>query len=263
MRSKLFVSGSRPDLFAAAVASQADAVSFDLEGAAADELKASARADVAAFLRTGARADGKLFIVRINAYDSPFCDEDMDAVVREGLDVVNVPKAEDPDQIRVLAERLDHLERERGLPARIGLLATVETPRGVRLAAAIAAADPRVVGLQIGFGDLFEPLGISRAEGGAADAVRLAVRLAAAEAGRPAFDGAYSGADDPDIFRRECEAARRFGLSGKSCMHESQIPAANDVFRGTQGRIARADRVGAAPGGMPAVGSGAVLGRAR
>ena len=51
MRSKLFVPGSRPELFAKAAASAADALSFDLEDAVAKDRKAEARAAVGAFLR--------------------------------------------------------------------------------------------------------------------------------------------------------------------------------------------------------------------
>ncbi len=43
MRSKLFVPGSRPEFFAKALASAADALSFDLEDAVAEDRKAQAR----------------------------------------------------------------------------------------------------------------------------------------------------------------------------------------------------------------------------
>jgi citrate lyase subunit beta / citryl-CoA lyase len=50
MRSKLFVPGSRPELFGKALASAADAISFDLEDAVAKDRKAEARTTLAAFL---------------------------------------------------------------------------------------------------------------------------------------------------------------------------------------------------------------------
>ncbi len=43
MRSKLFVPGSRPELFAKALASAADALSFDLEDAVYEDRKSQAR----------------------------------------------------------------------------------------------------------------------------------------------------------------------------------------------------------------------------
>ena len=68
MRSKLFVPGSRPELFAKALASAADAISFDLEDSVPDECKAQAREAVAGLLRTSAlREVAKLILVRSNA----------------------------------------------------------------------------------------------------------------------------------------------------------------------------------------------------
>ena len=43
MRSKLFVPGGRPELFAKALAGEADALSFDLEDSVTPELKGAAR----------------------------------------------------------------------------------------------------------------------------------------------------------------------------------------------------------------------------
>ena len=60
--------------------------------------------------------------------------------------------------------------------------------------------------------------------------IRLAVRLAAAEAGIAAYDGAFADVQDGDGYRAECEAARRQGFAGKSCIHPSQIATANATF---------------------------------
>ena len=61
MRSKLFVPGSRPELFDKALASAADGLSFDLEDAVAQERKPQAREALRALLRSGqARASGKV-----------------------------------------------------------------------------------------------------------------------------------------------------------------------------------------------------------
>ena len=50
MRSKLFVPGSRPELFAKAMASEADGLSFDLEDAVDESMKDDARRSLARFL---------------------------------------------------------------------------------------------------------------------------------------------------------------------------------------------------------------------
>ena len=55
MRSKLFVPGSRPELFAKALASEADAISIDLEDSVIDSRKDEARANVAEFMGSACR----------------------------------------------------------------------------------------------------------------------------------------------------------------------------------------------------------------
>ena len=101
MRSKLFVPGSRPELFDKALASAADGLSFDLEDAVAQERKPQAREALRALLRSGqARASGKTLIVRVNALDTPHFAADVAAVVQPGLDLINLPKPESADDVR-------------------------------------------------------------------------------------------------------------------------------------------------------------------
>ena len=123
--------------------------------------------------------NGKLVVVRVNALATAHFTADLEAVVSPALDVLNLPMVEDADTVRHAVTLLEQLERQRGLGPRIGILANIESPRGLRLAAEIAAAHPRMMGLQIGFGDLFSPLGIASGEPSATQAVRVAVRMAA------------------------------------------------------------------------------------
>ncbi len=242
MRSKLFVPGSRPELFDKAWRSEADAVSFDLEDAVVADAKTAAREAVAAALDRRPDAGSKTAIVRINASSGAALEADMDAVVRPGLDVINVPKVDGPEIIRTVGRRLESLEELRGLKRRVGILVNIETPQGLRKAAEIAMASDRIIGLQLGFGDLFAPLGIERTLA-AMGPVWLAVRLAAAEAGLPAYDAAYVRIGDLEGFRAEAEASRRLGFAGKSCVHPSQIAHANAVFSPTENEMAAARKV--------------------
>ncbi len=244
MRSKLFVPGSRPELFPKALASAADALSFDLEDAVPENHKAEARRLVGeALAAADFIASKKILIVRVNGLTTPHFAADLAAVVGSRLDLLNLPKVESAADVHAAATALDRLEKERGLPKPIAILANIESPRGLRLAAEIAAADPRVAGLQIGFGDLFEPLGIGRANPAAIQQVQLAVRLAAGEAGIWACDAAYGAIKDLDGFRAEAVAAKCLGYIGKTCIHPSQIAVANDVFLPSEEEVAFARRV--------------------
>lgn len=244
MRSKLFVPGSRPELFPKALAGQADALSFDLEDAVPEAGKAEARRLVGEALQAREFASSrKILLVRVNGLTTPHFEADLAAVVGPRLDLLNVPKVESAEDIRLVAKTLARLEAERGLTRPIGILANIESPRGLRFAAEIAGADPRVAGLQIGFADLLEPLGIDRTNAAAIHQLQLAVRLAAGEAGLWACDAAYGNIKDADGYRAEALAAKRLGYLGKTCIHPSQIAVANEIFRPTAEEIAFARRV--------------------
>lgn len=220
MRSKLFVPASRPELFAKALAGPADAISFDLEDAVQESRKAEARRVLQAFLqRSSPRPGGKLVIVRVNGLTTPHFDADVAAVAGPAVDMINLPKPESADDVRAAAAALARHERDRGIDRPIGILANIESPRGLRLAAEIASAHPRVVGLQLGLGDLFEPFGIDRTDAQAVHAMQLAVRLAAAEAGLWACDTVYGTVSDPDGYTREAAAARRLGYHLEMVAH--------------------------------------------
>ncbi len=258
MRSKLFVPGSRPELFDKAMVSGADAISFDLEDAVVAERKAEARKGVADFLAAATRG-GPDLIVRVNPVDTPWFADDLEAVATAALAILNLPKVEDPDVVRDVARELQCIEAAKGLDRPIPILVNLETPRGVRRAAEIAAADPRVCGLQLGFGDLFEPFGISRDYLPAGDFVRMNVKLAGAEAGVPTYDSAFPAVSDMEGFRREAEASRAMGLAGKSCIHPRQIPLANEIFFPRPDDVARARAIVEAATERFGAGTGAFL----
>jgi len=247
IRSKLFIPGSRPELFDKAAASAADALSFDLEDADAQEKKDEARTHVASFLKRSNNVPGKIMIVRVNAITSEMFLDDVDAIVGASANIIiNVPKVESRDDVSKAVEAIARAEKTHASSGKIKLLANIETPKGLRMAAEIATSDPRVMGLQIGFKDLLSRWEIDSRDAVAQQYVRLQVRLAAAEGGIAAYDGAFTDIKLPDAFRTEAEAARRMGFAGKSCIHPSQIPIANEVFAPRAEEIAYAEKILAA-----------------
>ncbi|MGH8809550.1 MAG: HpcH/HpaI aldolase/citrate lyase family protein [Noviherbaspirillum sp.] len=244
IRSKLFVPAARPELFAKALTSEADAISIDLEDAVLESRKAEAREAVKQFLCSESFSSrGKAIIVRVNGLETAHFEADVEACARPNLDVLNLPKSESAHDIQTVAAALARYEGERGIERPIGILANIESPRGLRNAVEIAAADPRVVGLQLGFGDLLEPLGIDRRNSLAIQHIQLTLRLAAGEAGIPVFDSAFANVKDPDAYQAEAHAAFRFGYEGKTCIHPSQVALANEIFRPDEKEIAHSLRV--------------------
>lgn len=260
MRSKLFVPGVRPELFAKALAGNADALSFDLEDAVPESRKAEARALVAAFVQTPAVRDAaKLIIVRINALNTPHFEADLAALAKPGVTLLNLPKPESADDVLAAVAALERAESVNGVVQPIRLLLNIETPKGLIAAAEIAGAHARVAGLQLGLGDLFEPLGLDRRDPVNVHAAMFAVRMAAGAAGVFACDGAFGDIEDASGYRAEAEMARRLGYIGKTCIHPKQVALANEVFRADADEIAAARRIVEAAHSATARGLGAFV----
>lgn len=243
MRSKLFVPGSRPELFAKALASAADSISFDVEDSVPENSKARAREQIANFLRSSAvrqsasladngadSSTARPMIVRINALGSAHFEGDLMAFACPQVALLNLPKAQCAADVRQAAEALESAERRNGVARPIGLLVNIETPRALRLAPEIAAAHPRVAGLQLGLADLFESMHADRRSAANVHAAMFQMSMACAESGKFAYDSAYPDVADAAGFRREAEQARELGYIGKSCVHPKQVALANEVF---------------------------------
>src|SRR5215216_499923 len=104
VRSKLFVPGARPELFPKALASEADAISIDLEDAVEESRKTSARHATREFLESAPA--GKYLIVRVNGRATAHFSADVATVGVPRLDCVNLPKVESAEDVRALAALL-------------------------------------------------------------------------------------------------------------------------------------------------------------
>jgi len=230
-RSYLFVPADRPERYAKALASGADAVIVDLEDAVAASAKDSARGSLAAWLDGG----GSGIVVRINDAASAAFDADLEIVARPGVVAVVVPKA----------ERSDELARVRAAAPAAALLPLIETAAGVDRVREIAAA-PGVQRLAFGSIDLQLDLGI---EGDGEEllvfrsALVLASRLAALEA---PIDGVSTAIDDAAALDADTRRARRLGFGAKLCIHPRQVAGVHAAFAPSASELAWAGRVVAA-----------------
>ncbi|MFG6416970.1 HpcH/HpaI aldolase/citrate lyase family protein [Roseateles sp. DC23W] len=256
MRSKLFVPAIRPELFAKALASAADAISIDLEDAVPESRKEEARNEVGRFLSSPAlRGCTKQIIVRVNAAGTPHFLADLHALTGSVVHMLNLPKPQSAGDVRAAIQAMDAAH----LAADTTVLANIETPVALRRAAEIAGAHPRVVGLQLGLGDLFEPAGIDRRTAANVHAAMFQLSLAAAETGIFCCDGAYPNVKDVTGFRAEAAMAHALGFVGKSCIHPSQIAMANEIFQPDPAQIEQARRIVSAADAAAASGRAAFL----
>ncbi|AHG65808.1 HpcH/HpaI aldolase/citrate lyase family protein [Advenella mimigardefordensis] len=236
MKSKLFVPASRPELFEKALNSQADALSFDLEDAVLEMHKDQARQQLNDFLQSlQPESQKKTIIVRINDMGTAWFEDDLQACMVDAVDMINIPKIESSEQMKDFFVAFDKAASALDKPPAI--LVNIETALALINAAAIAATDRRIAGLQLGLGDLFEPLGIRRYEPATVHHVMLNLRLAAGSAGIYAYDSAYANIGNSEGFRQEAMLAKSLGFLGKTCIHPSQIAIANEVFAPSQEEI--------------------------
>lgn len=237
-RSFLFVPANRPERFAKALASGADAVIIDLEDAVAPMEKAPARQLLAAGFDTFSPAERARLVVRINASATPWRGDDMQlmaALAARGLGGVMAPKAERPVNLQLLAKAVG---------PDCALLPLLETVAGLDAANALASC-PQVVRLVFGNLDFSADLGLHPGPDEAELApVRLAVAMASRRAGLPPpVDGVTPNIQDPDRLQADADRARRGGFGGKLCIHPSQVAVVNAAFTPSAAEREWAERV--------------------
>ena len=245
-RSLLFAPGNHARRVEKALTLDADVVVLDLEDAVAVAEKPDTREKVVAALRSPRRALG---YVRINAFDTPFCFDDLQVVVAPGVDGIVLPKVESPAQITAVDWAIAALERTRGLPeGGIDLMPIIETGRGVSALRDIARSGTRVRRLSFGAGDYTLDVGMRWTfEERELDHARTAIVVESRAAGlEPPIDTVFIHLREPEALRRSTELARDLGFQGKLCIHPEQLGPVNEVFTPTDEEIARSERYVAA-----------------
>jgi citrate lyase subunit beta/citryl-CoA lyase len=215
-RSFLFVPGNRPERFAKALQSGADAVIIDLEDAVPVATKGEARTAAAAWI-----SPEHPVYVRVNGHDSEWHDHDMRAIAgRPGLRGIFLPKAQDPQHVAETSARLT---------GSMSLVPAIESAQGLWNALDMARC-ARVERLAFGHLDFQRDLGID-GEGDEILFARSHVVFMSRLAGVGApLDGITANLDDEAKLRADVDRARRLGFNGKLCIHPKQIGPVNEGF---------------------------------
>ncbi len=263
MRSLLFVPADAARKLEKSVAAGADALIIDLEDSVAPGAKAIAREAARNFIAATRPLKSRPYlIVRVNALDSGHIDADLEAVMAAAPDAILLPKSRDGADVQHLGAKLAVHEARNGLPdgqTRILAIAT-ETAGAIFGLASYAGASRRLTGLTWGAEDLSAALGCEatrRADGDYTDPFRLARALtlfAAHSAQVEPIDTVFTDFRDEAGLRRECEAARRDGFSGKLAIHPAQVAAINKHFTPSAEAVQRAQKIVAAFAAQPDVG---------
>jgi citrate lyase beta subunit len=231
-RSILFVPGHRPDRFAKALATGADAVVIDLEDAVPPGEKAAARA--AALARPAAPA-GVALGIRMNPLPSAEGIADLAALLHAPPDFLMLPKVEAAAEIGIVA-------RAFARPPQV--IALIESAEGLAQAAAIAAA-PGCAALGFGGVDLAADLGCAPAWEPLL-AHRATLVAAAARSARALFDVPFLDIADEAGLAEETRRVAALGFTGKLAIHPRQVGPIQAALTPAADQIAWARRIVAA-----------------
>lgn len=257
------------------MANKADVILGNLEDAIPADQKEAARAGFIEMAKaTDFAALGTGLWSRVNSLKSPWCLDDITALVSEigdKLDVIMLPMVEGPWDIHYLDQLLAQLEAKAGVTKPILIHAILETAEGVKNVEAIAAASPRMQGISLGPADLaasramkttrvggghpgYRVIEDPREDGGERVSVQqdlwhyTVARMvdACAAYGLKAFYGPFGDIADLDACEQQFRNAFLLGCAGAWSLHPKQIGVAKKVFSPDADEVSFARRILAA-----------------
>ncbi|MGH1331807.1 MAG: HpcH/HpaI aldolase/citrate lyase family protein [Paracoccaceae bacterium] len=227
----LFAPANRPDRVAKARASRATCIIADLEDAVAPDLKEAARSALAEQLNDHS---GLPLYVRINAFDTPWFEDDLAMVLGCGATGIVLPKAEDAKRATALKQRL---------APNTQLIGLIETVSGIAQARALAHVFDR---LHFGSLDYAVSVDCAHTEKALAHA-RAELILAARLAGKPGpVDGVTPDAKNSALVCEQARYSSEMGFKGKLLIHPAQIEPVKQGFRPSSDEISWANGIIAA-----------------
>lgn len=251
LRSLLFVPGDRPERFAKAAASGADALILDLEDSVSAEKKPEARAAIADWLSAEPQVP---CFVRVNPLDGGQTRYDLDAILPAQPDGIMLPKAEGAQSVRGLLAMI-------GDTAPTILPIASETPSAVFQLGSYGEVRHHLAGLTWGAEDLPAAIGAtsSRNPDGSYTApyemVRALTLFGAHAAGVAAIETVYPNIADAEGLAGYVARGRRDGFTGMMAIHPAQVAVINSGFSPSEAEIEHARAVVAAFAANPGAGA--------
>jgi len=238
-RSLFFAPANRPELLEKFPRIPADCFVIDLEDGTplADKIEARQRLQERIDKLRTAAPSLRLF-VRTNGTQTEFYEEDLRAVVSCSVDGIVLPKIENADDVRRMADSLDRRGRP---PAVIG---GIESMIGLLRVEALAEASCGLVAVYFGAEDLASEIQARRTPAGLEVLYgRSRVVLAARAFDIEPIDQAVLEVRDDGRFTTDANLGRDLGYGGKICLLPRQVALAHRAFSPTEEEISRAERI--------------------
>ncbi len=231
MRSVFYIPGNNDKFIAKAPETPADIITLDLEDSVPPAEKVRARQMVRENLKF-AGSGGSTVYVRVNNWETLMTNDDLEAVVYEGLSGVCLAKTGGADNVQRLDWKLEELERRRGLKVgSIAIQLLIETAKGVMNAYPAALASKRVNSLIFGAVDYTKDMRVKlTSEGEEQFYARAHTAVAARAAGCVAIDCPYVAFKDAEGFDKSTRFGRQLGYEGRMLIHPSQIEPSHVIY---------------------------------
>jgi len=240
-RSRLYLPGNTPKLAINAGLHKPDGVILDLEDSVAPAKKYETRFLVRNTLRA-LDFYGAERMVRINQIPAGL--EDLKYLLPHNVNLILIPKCEDPEQIKVLEEVIGEMKDKFHLKHPIWLMPIIESALGVIKAYEIASSSPYIVGMAIGLEDYTADLGTQRTlEGNETFFARCQVVNAARAAGIQPIDSVFSDVSDMEALAVNVQNSKQLGFDGMGCIHPRQIAVIHENFAPIDKEIDKAKKV--------------------
>ena len=240
-RSLLFAPGNHPRKAEKVFGAGADAAILDLEDAVPLAEKPATRAAVVEALK---RPRDGLGYVRVNAFDTEFCQGDLAQVVGPWLDGIVLPKAESAAELQSVDNQVAKLESDQDMePGAIDIVPIIETAKGLAAVSDIAGCGSRVRRLSFGAVDFAKDMGMRLTLDEweltpARAAIALASRVARLDA---PLDTVWVHYRDKVGLKESAGRVRDLGFQGKFCIHPGQVAVVNEAFTPSGEEVAKAE----------------------
>jgi len=262
VRTALFVPGNRPDRVDKAVDTAADVVIIDLEDAVPYSQKNETRPVVREKIL---KYHQRPVFVRVNALNTEFFQDDLNAVLVKELACIMVPKVDAADQIQEINRRLLKVEENKGVrPGSVAIMPLIESALAVENVFQIVTqrTDPeRLFTVAFGAAEFALDMGFEITKTGEElryPRARIAVACRAAGVAPPLDTPFMIDLKDFEALEADIKRARRYGFQGKLCIHPNQIDMCNRLFSPSKAEIQYARKVIQAFDAAEAGGSAAI-----
>lgn len=243
-QSRLYLPGNSPSMMINAGIHNPHGIILDLEDSVAPAKKDEARILVRNALRQ-INFYGAERMVRINQL--PLGLEDVEEIAAHHVNLVLIPKCENPGEIIQVEETITRVLKEKGRSYEIFLMPIIESCLGVENSFQISTSSKNVVAMAIGLEDYTADLGVPRTlDGEESLYARTRIINACKAAGIQPIDSVFSDVEDMEALAENVRKSKSLGFEGMGCIHPRQIEVIHREFMPSEAEIEKSKKIVAA-----------------